>query len=236
MRKTLLTLTVLLASSLFANNADIKTKIENMPMIKSIGAKVNAVEVHNGVYQFKAVVTGKRAGRLEGFVSKDFKALMVGKAYNTDTGAQLSMPFTLDINELKSVAAYKMGNGKDEYFIFTDPECPYCQRLDKQLTAVKSNVTLYTILFPLNFHKNAKSMCRYILSQKDDTAKAEAMRGISNKSTLYTKTKYSKKDSDKYNAMIEKSLAVVNKIGINGTPIILNSKGIQIVPAEIIKR
>lgn len=230
------TLLLTLSSIAFADNSDIKTKIEQLPMIKSIGATVTKLTLVNGLYHIKAQVKGKNGGLLEGYVTSDFKTLMVGQAYNLQTGQEIVIPFDIDVKALKSVAAYKIGSGKNEYFVFTDPECPYCQRLEKQLHKLKKDVTLYTILFPLSFHKNAVSMSRYILSQKDDTAKAAAMRGIAYKSTDYKNAKYSDIQRSKYDKIIKKSLEIVNAIGVSGTPTILNAKGEKASPQAILKR
>jgi len=234
---TLLTLTLLLlSSSLFANNAKVSAQIENIPMIKNIGAKVVKVVDQGSVYQFKAEVKGKKRGRIEGFVSKDMATLFTGKAYNTKTSQPLVMPLDINIETLKSLAAYKIGNGKNIYFLFTDPQCPYCQKLEHNLKKLKKDITIYSILFPLNFHKNSKSMCRYVLSQKNDKAKADAMQEIANRSDKYTKAKYSAKELSKLNAKIDAGLKEALKIGISGTPTILNAKGIRVFSQDILTK
>jgi thiol:disulfide interchange protein DsbC len=235
LKTIILSAAILLSGALFANEAELKTKIESLPMIKTIGASVINVIVQNDIYHFSAEVKGDRPGRFEGFLTKDLKTMIVGKAYDTQTQAELILPMVIDAVKLKSVAAYKMGNGKNEYFVFTDPECPYCQRLEKQITALKSDVTVYTILFPLNFHKNAKSMCRYIFNQKDDAAKAKAMKEIANKNDSYSKATYSTMQINLLDDMIRKGLDEANKIGINGTPTILDARGMKANPLDIIK-
>lgn len=226
---------ILINISLLANDADLKTKIENVPMIKANNIKITKVITHDGIHQFRGVSVGEKGKRLEGFITSDFKTFMMGKAYNTKTGSELIIPFAIDVKVLKQIAAYKTGNGGDEYFLFTDPECPYCQRLEKQILAVKKNVTLYTILFPLSFHRNAKIMCRYILSRKDNDAKANAMKEIANKSNQFQKEKYSEDERVKLNKLIQESLDVVNKIGLSSTPTILNAKGFKVPPQTVIK-
>ena len=234
--KLLTTALLTLSSLLLASDADIKAKIEQLPMIKSIGAKVNKITLLNGIYHIQADVKGKNGGLLEGFLTPDFKTLMIGQAYNLQTGQEIVVPFDLDLKALRNVAAYKMGSGKKEYFIFTDPECPYCQRFEQQLHELKSDVTLYTILCPLDFHKNAISMSRYILSQKDDKAKAAAMKAIAHKSNAYINAKHSDIEKEKYDKIIENSINIVIALGINGTPTILNAKGEKISPQEILKK
>jgi len=227
---------LLLSNSLFANNAKIAAQIENIPMIKNIGAKVVKVIDQGLVYQFKAVVKGNRPGQIEAFVSKDMSTLFTGKAYNAKTSKPFTIPFDMDIKTLKSLASYKIGNGNDIYFLFTDPECPYCQKLEKVITKLKKNVTVYAILFPLDFHKNSKNMCRYILSQKDDASKAKAMKNIANKSDKYTKAKYSPKELTKLNAKIEAGIKEALKMGISGTPTLLNTKGVRVSSQVILRK
>jgi len=231
-----LMLTLLLSSSLFANNAKVTAQIENIPMIKNIGAKVVKVIDQGLVYQFKAVIEGDKPGQIEGFVSKDMSTLFTGKAYNTKTSKPFAIPFDVNVKTLKSLAAYKVGNGKDIYFLFTDPECPYCQKLEHNLVKLKKNITLYILLFPLDFHKNAKDMCRYILSKKDNSAKAKAMKDIANKSNKYTKAKYSKKELTKFNANIDAGMKKALQMGISGTPTIVSSKGIRVFSEDILTK
>jgi thiol:disulfide interchange protein DsbC len=40
------------------------------------------------------------------------------------------------------------GNGKRKFAYFTDPNCPYCKRLDRELTKV-TDVTIYVFLYPV---------------------------------------------------------------------------------------
>jgi thiol:disulfide interchange protein DsbC len=40
------------------------------------------------------------------------------------------------------------GNGKRMLVVFSDPNCPYCKRLEKELTNI-SDVTIYTLLYPV---------------------------------------------------------------------------------------
>lgn len=47
----------------------------------------------------------------------------------------------------KAVKVVK-GNGKRRLVVFSDPDCPYCRRLEKELAKV-DDVTVYTFLFPI---------------------------------------------------------------------------------------
>lgn len=63
----------------------------------------------------------------------------------------------IDFASLPTAQAIKLvkGNGKRQLAVFADPDCPYCQQLEKELASV-SDVTVYTYLYPLaNLHPNA---------------------------------------------------------------------------------
>ena len=52
-----------------------------------------------------------------------------------------SLPLELAIKSVK-------GNGKRKLAVFSDPNCPYCVQLEKELLKV-TNVTIYTMLYPV---------------------------------------------------------------------------------------
>ena len=56
----------------------------------------------------------------------------------------------VDINSLPLKYAIKevKGNGKRKLVIFSDPNCGYCKRLEKELLQI-NNVTIYTLLYPI---------------------------------------------------------------------------------------
>ena len=54
----------------------------------------------------------------------------------------------LDSLPLKSAIKIVKGDGKRHVAIFTDPNCPYCKKLEKELLDI-NNVTIYTLLYPV---------------------------------------------------------------------------------------
>jgi len=56
----------------------------------------------------------------------------------------------VDINSLPLEYAIKevKGNGERKLVIFSDPNCGYCKRLEKELVHI-NNVTIYTLLYPI---------------------------------------------------------------------------------------
>jgi thiol:disulfide interchange protein DsbC len=55
--------------------------------------------------------------------------------------SQDSLPLDLAIKVVK-------GDGKRKLVVFSDPNCPYCKRLEKELVNV-TDVTIYTLLYPV---------------------------------------------------------------------------------------
>ena len=55
---------------------------------------------------------------------------------------------SLDSLPLQSAIKIVKGDGKRQVAIFTDPNCPYCKQLEKELVNV-TNVTIYTLLYPV---------------------------------------------------------------------------------------
>jgi len=119
----------------------------------------------------------------------------------------------LNANDLiKHSFEMKMGSGSNryEFVVFTDPECPYCKRVEEYLHKTKPNMTFHINYMPLPFHKKAKDWSLQILSSKD---KVKAMKTITktNKDLNITITKEAK---EQLKAMED----VARSLNIKGTP------------------
>lgn len=78
---------------------------------------------------------------------------------------KLAVPF----DQLPLDLAFKKvkGNGSRKIAVFSDPDCPYCKRLEQSLAAI-DNVTIYTFLYPLEqLHPNAPEISRSIWCSSD---------------------------------------------------------------------
>ena len=71
------------------------------------------------------------------------------------------------IKNLPLDKALKIGDGPKKVIEFTDPDCPYCRKVDNFL-AKRTDVTRYVYFVPLRkIHPDAEKKARYILSQPD---------------------------------------------------------------------
>ena len=59
------------------------------------------------------------------------------------------------------------GDGSRRLAVFSDPDCPYCKRLEQSLASI-DNVTIYTFLYPLEqLHPKAPEVARSIWCSPD---------------------------------------------------------------------
>jgi len=109
------------------------------------------------------------------------------------------------------------GDGKRVLAIFSDPDCPYCQGLEKELKDL-TNVTIYTFEIPIvQSHPGAKTKAVGIWCS-DDQVNAWGQ-ALSNPSA-----KIDYEDIDCPNP-IDENLALAQKLKISGTPTLIAKDG-----------
>lgn len=216
----------LISSTLMAADSALIKKIEKIAIVKSIEGKVDKIIDHGSLYQV-SVFSAKNGMLNEAFLTKDLSTIIFGEALDTRSGKQLLIPIEMNAQKVKEVASYSYGEGKNEYFLFTDPECPYCISLEKEIHSLSKDVKVYVVLFPLSFHENARDMSYYIMSQSTNALKAKAMSDIANGSLDYKSAKYSTSQLEKLNKELENGLRIAQTLRVNSTPTLLDSKGIN---------
>jgi thiol:disulfide interchange protein DsbC len=90
-----------------------------------------------------------------------------GQVFDTKTRQEIKIEMKIDVAKIKEQAAYTLGNGNNEYFLFTEAECPACKEFHKSFTkeSISDDVKVHVFMFPLNFHLFAKDMSIATLSQ-----------------------------------------------------------------------
>ncbi|TFW18640.1 DsbC family protein [Duganella callida] len=75
----------------------------------------------------------------------------------------------LDFASLPLQQAIKLvhGNGRRRLALFSDPDCRYCQRLERDTLSRLDDVTIYVFLFPLDQHDDAARKARLIWCAPD---------------------------------------------------------------------
>lgn len=208
-----------------------KDSFQNVDFIKSAGFNIKSFKDVGGLYAVEA--SHPSVPRATLFVSKDLKTVVIGKGF-TNKGEPIDFPINME--QYKKDAIYTLGNGKNELYLFTDPECSYCQKFEQMSDKLNSDIKLYVFFFPLDFHKNAQQMCKYILSQKDNQSRAKAMKEIAAGNTSYTQLKLSEAENVQYQTIINNHLKIGMEIGVRGTPAVFDSKGNPLQWPELLKK
>jgi thiol:disulfide interchange protein DsbC len=135
--------------------------------------------------------------------------------------------FAIDFNKLPLDLAVKKvkGNGKRKLAIFTDPNCSFCRKLEKELSQV-NNVTVYFFMYPI--FPGSDEIVRNVLCSKNPVKAWDdwMLSGIAPaKVTCATQT--------------DKVMALGKKLHVNGTPNLVFANGTQspgFLPAAELER
>lgn len=172
-----------------------------------------------GIYE---VVMGKNIG----YTNSEGRLFLFGHVFDLQTQQDLTQ-FRLDelntvkFSELPLGDAIKDVHGKGErtLVVFSDPDCPYCKKLEQELPEL-DNVTIYTFPFPLEgLHPDAPQKSKSIWCSPNPQAAWHDYLA-SNKQPI------SKADCAN---PIDRNIQLGQKLGINGTPTLIAADG-RIMP------
>ena len=122
----------------------------------------------------------------------------------------------IDFGALPLTDAIKIvrGNGSRVLAVFSDPDCPYCKRLEPELAKV-NDVTIYTFLMPLaQLHPNARANAISVWCATD-RAKAWGL------FMLHGQTTASRACANP----VDRNVALGERLQINGTPTLIAADG-----------
>ena len=122
----------------------------------------------------------------------------------------------IDFDTLPLADAMKdvRGNGARVLAIFSDPDCPYCQKLEADIREL-TNVTIYTFLMPLvSLHPAAHRKAVSVWCAKDRIATWQA--------TMWRGEAVAQADCPH---PVDRNVALGERLGINGTPTLIALDG-----------
>lgn len=230
-------LSSLLLLNLEAKNKELSTSeiasIENLNLFEKAKVKITKAYDIGSLYVLDVLVKGSKD---EVFLTKDKKYLISGNVIDTSNGSELKIPLNLSI--LKDKEAFIYGEGKDEYILFTDPECKYCKKFESYLPQIKDKVKIKVFFFPLDFHKNARDLSLYIMSQKTNAQKVSAMFEfkLGDDLSKVKNKKYSKDEEEKLKKNLEEHLTLANSLRIQGTPALFDENGNNIIWINLLEK
>lgn len=166
-----------------------------------------------------------RMGTNIAYVDKNMKYFLFGHIFDMTTQqdltqARINEADKVDFAKLtfKDAIKVKKGNGKRVFAVFTDPECPYCKKLEESLAGV-DNYTMYIFLYPLaELHPAAKAKAVAIWCSKD---RAKAYHENMTNGIDETKVKPCATPLDQIAALGQ-------SLHVNGTPTLIRADGVKL--------
>lgn len=221
LKKYWLLLLVLLAGVAHADEASLRKAIENAYPKMSVESIVKTP--YAGLYEVymngQIVYTDEKFSFLiaEGHLV-DSKTK---KDVTTDRLADLSK---IDFSSLPLEQAIKVvkGNGSRKMAVFSDPDCPFCKRLEQNELSNINDVTIYTFLMPLEqLHPDAANKAKAIWCASD---RSKAWQDWALNGQL-------PKKSSNCDAPLEKVATLARKLGVTSTPTIFFADGKRMLGA-----
>lgn len=168
-----------------------------------------------GIYE---VVMGKNIG----YTNSEGRYFLFGHVFDMRTRQDLTQ---LRLDELNTVKFSELplhdaikevhGKGERTLVVFSDPDCPYCKKLEQDLPRL-DNVTIYTFPFPIaGLHPDAPGISKAIWCSPNRQAAWHDYMVGNKRSALKT---------DCTNP-IDRNIQLGQELGITGTPTLIAADG-----------
>lgn len=213
MKKT--TLFLALVMTAFGSQANVNTASANLKkMYPATTFNKIAQSPIKGVYE---VVMGQNVA----YTDEAGRYFIFGNLYDmyeqkdiTTQPEKSTKSYFPDAKQLKNAIKEVKGNGQRKLVVFSDPDCPFCARLEQTLVQL-DNVTIYTFLYPLEqLHPTAKSTAINIWCSKDKVKAYKDYMLASTKPVIKTCSN-----------PIDENIALGSSMGVQGTPSIIFEDG-----------
>ena len=215
---------VLLASFLACSaHADSSTIKKNLA-VQFPKSDISSVEKTPYAGLYEVVIDGQII-----YADENADYLFLGNVMDTKTkknltNERLAKLDAVGFNTLPLDHAIKFvkGDGSRKLAVFSDPECPYCKRLEQELTKV-NNITIYMFPYPIeSLHPGTTALSKQIWCAKDKNA---AWQEALLKNIV-------PKNDGKCSNPVDANVALGNKLHISGTPTLIFING-QRVPGAV---
>ncbi len=221
-KKLILTLCLSVSFSIHAGEAEIRQSLQSK--FPNIGKLEHVVKTpYAGLYEImvgdKLLYTDE-----QGIYLFDGNVIEIRNRTNLTEQRQRQL-FNFDKLPLELAVKKVKGNGKRRMAYFSDPQCGYCKKLEKELSKV-NDVTLYLFLYPI--FPGSDEIVRNVRCAKDPSRAWDELmlKGVAPAlATCKTVT--------------DKVLAFGRERGVSGTPNLIFADGTQVpgyLPAEELEK
>lgn len=205
MLKKLIRLSIITTIGLYAATPmeieKVKKEFEALPGFKNFNTKVLDIrDIGDSWYVIKGQQETKQGMRsFDAFSNK--KTIVFGSGFDLETGKNLNIK--TDFSRFNENATYTVGNGKEVFYLITDPECPYCKQLEEKISILKDKATIHVFMTPdiIPSHLAAKGMMYYIQSMPKELRASESHSLMTEKDTSIVLKKI-----DKFNISMYQNL------------------------------
>jgi len=159
-------------------------------------------------------------GQTVGYTDKNARYMIMGHLYDLQSQKDITMERLRSVRRvdvsslpLQDAITYTEGTGKTTFYVFTDPECPFCRKLEAEIFLMK-DIKVYYYLIPT--HQSSPDIIQSIYCASDaHQALADYM--ISGKAPVRSESCRSDKP--------QKALKLASSLGIHSTPTIVSADG-----------
>lgn len=207
--------------------------LETLAVLATLKGKYPATNFTNVAKSPLAGIFEITMGKNIAYTDAEGRYLMFGSMYDMQTRQDLTAPKRVaaekvDVTKFPLADAFTRvkGDGSRKIYLFSDPDCPYCHQLEKDVFAKVDNVTIYTFMFPLDsLHPEARAKAESIWCLPE-TGRAAAWDAMMHGTAPVAK---------KCDNPIERNVALGQSLGVQGTPTMFSQDGRKLpgmVPAE----
>lgn len=161
------------------------------------------------------------------FVREDLSVLISGDVVDLQTNQSLGAKLRaanrphVAIKDLDTRDAIRFGSGGRHLYVFSDPDCPHCRRLEGELAKLH-DVEVFVFPYPLaGLHPTARATAESIWCQKD---RASAWRAYMTAGTAPTATNCDNP--------IDRNVALGERLQVMGTPALIFDDG-SVIPGAV---
>jgi thiol:disulfide interchange protein DsbC len=206
-------------------------QMEQLELLKKAQIKITKAYDIGSLYILNITVQGNPD---EIYLTKDKKLILSGDVIDVTNGMKITAP--VDLTGIRGKESFVYGKGTEEYFLFTDPECPYCKKFESYLPLIEGKVKIRVFYYPLDSHENAKDLSLYVMSQKTVSQKIEAMFNASENLENAKNAKYTQTELEKLEKKLEEQMQIATKLNVQGTPTIFDKDGKSIVWVNLLEK
>ncbi len=196
------------------------------------GMKIDSLQKTQYGELYEAVMEGNQIF----YTDKNANYILVGNLIDAKTQRNVTEARMRDLTQVKfdtlplawAIKQVK-GNGKRKMAVFSDPDCPFCKRLDAELAKV-TDVTIYIFLYPIaSLHPQSADKARAVWCASD---RVKAWEDLMQKGIV-------PQTGGKCENPVEKIAELGSRLKVNGTPTIIFADGMRVpgmVPAANLEK